>query len=118
MDQRRTEFEVGYGLEPFLTDLICHRIGTDKIVPYFKKREFGKGFINAVNKVEEILKNPNNIDDIYSKSISYEEVEYSFLFPFLNYRVLYLVLTVLMMFRLYEKIKAIDKSKEDYYDKY
>ncbi len=28
MDQRRTEFETGYGLESILTDVICFRIGT------------------------------------------------------------------------------------------
>ena len=34
INQRRTEFEVGYGLEPILTDLMCHRIGTDEIQTY------------------------------------------------------------------------------------
>lgn len=115
MDQRRTEFEVGYGLEPILTDLVCHRIGTDEIVPYFKKGEFGKGFIAATNRIEEIVNNPDIINDIYSQNISYNESENLPLLPIL---LVYLLLSGLLTLRTYGKIKTIDKSKEDYYDKH
>ncbi|TCI94303.1 TPM domain-containing protein [Tenacibaculum sp. M341] len=119
MDQRRTEFEVGYGLEHILTDLICHRIGTDEIVPYFKKGEFGKGFVAATEKIDLFVSNPDTIDDIYSQNISYEGAATYFLgLPFLIWSFFYVLLTGILIFRAYDKIKTIDQSKEEYYDKY
>ena len=47
MDQRRTEFETGYGLETVLTDNTCYRIGTDEIVPFFKEGEYGQGLLKT-----------------------------------------------------------------------
>jgi uncharacterized protein len=35
MDQHRTEFETGYGLEAVLTDAMCYRIGMQELVPEF-----------------------------------------------------------------------------------
>ena len=48
MDQRRTEFETGYGLEGVLPDVICYRIGMQELVPEFKLGNYGQGLINAV----------------------------------------------------------------------
>ncbi|MHC4379027.1 MAG: TPM domain-containing protein, partial [Planctomycetota bacterium] len=41
MDQRRTEFETGYGLEGVLPDVICYRIGMQELVPYFREGDYG-----------------------------------------------------------------------------
>ncbi|SNR16084.1 TPM domain-containing protein [Tenacibaculum jejuense] len=140
IDQRRTEFEVGYGLEPVLTDLICHRIGTDEIVPNFKKGEFGLGLISASNKVKQIIEDPKNIEEVYSQNISYPEKRNSSLssvydqyldskepspyktfltfLPLLIMVLVYASLNGVLFQRMKEKIKIIDNSKEDYYDKY
>jgi uncharacterized protein len=40
---RQWTFEVGYGLEPTLTDAFCGRVGRDVFVPCFKKGDYGRG---------------------------------------------------------------------------
>jgi len=50
MDQRRTEFETGYGLEGVLPDAICCRIGMQELVPYFREGDYGAGLIAATQR--------------------------------------------------------------------
>lgn len=40
---RKYRFEVGYGLEGFLTDQYCGRVGREFLVPYLKKGDYSKG---------------------------------------------------------------------------
>ncbi len=135
VDQRRTEFETGYGLEAILTDNICFRIGTDEIVPPFKKGDYGKGLINALTVVKKILQDPNSIDEIYSNIISYD-TEYQTLAGsisekiqnFFNYIerlsawkiffLFYILICIFYGIYFYINMISIQKSKEDYYDKY
>ncbi|MFQ6036607.1 MAG: TPM domain-containing protein, partial [Sedimentisphaerales bacterium] len=42
-NDRRWRFEVGYGLEGFVTDVYCSRIGRDLLVPYLKKGDYSQG---------------------------------------------------------------------------
>jgi uncharacterized protein len=44
---RKYRFEVGYGLEGFITDQFCGQVGRDVLVPYLKKRDYGKGIYQA-----------------------------------------------------------------------
>jgi uncharacterized protein len=44
---RRYRFEVGYGLEGFITDQYCGRIGRNVLVPYLKKENYSKGIYEA-----------------------------------------------------------------------
>ena len=120
IDQRRTEFEVGYGLEPILTDIVCHRIGTDEVVPYSKQGEFGKGMLAAVSRIEEILDNPDVIDEIYAQNINYyNEKEINFFKnPFFIYLFFYLIVSLFIGGWFVVKARSIDVSKEDLYDKY
>ncbi|MDJ0645719.1 MAG: TPM domain-containing protein, partial [Flavobacteriaceae bacterium] len=117
MDQRRTEFEVGYGLEPILTDIVCHRIGTDEIVPHFKKGEFGQGMLAALERVRQFLEDPDAISEIYSSSVNHNNDSNKFswlLIPLL----LYLLVTAILSFWKYGIAYDIERSKDDYYDKY
>jgi len=50
-DQRRIEFEVGYGLEGLLTDLTCQRIQQGLMIPYFKKGDYDSGVLKGVQLV-------------------------------------------------------------------
>ena len=43
--------EVGYGLEPVLTDLQTSVIQNEVIIPYFKKGDFGGGIEAGVNAI-------------------------------------------------------------------
>jgi len=119
MDQRRTEFEVGYGLEPILTDVVCYRIGTSEIVPNFKQGNFGKGLIEAVKKVQLFLDNPEVIDEIYSNKINHQTSNNTGV-PVLFFYILgfYAMVCLLFFIGYYGIAYDIERSKDDYYDKY
>ncbi len=44
---RKYRFEVGYGLEGFVTDQYCGRIGRNVLVPYLRKGDFSQGIYQA-----------------------------------------------------------------------
>jgi len=46
-NDRRWRFEVGYGLEGFITDQYCGRVGRDVLVPYLKKGDYSRGIYLA-----------------------------------------------------------------------
>ena len=49
--ERRWRIHTGYGMEGFLTDVICHCIGTQYLVPYFKDGKYAQGLYYAVKAV-------------------------------------------------------------------
>jgi len=116
MDQRRTEFETGYGLEPILTDVVCYRIGMNEIVPNFKQGNYGKGLIEAVKKVQLFLNDPNAIEEIYSYNIEHTTNKKT---PVWLYILgIYAIICVLFFIGYYGIAYDIEKSKDDFYDKY
>jgi len=44
---RKYRFEVGYGLEGFITDQYCGRVGRDILVPYIRKGNYSGGIYEA-----------------------------------------------------------------------
>ena len=46
-NDRRWRFEVGYGLEGFVTDQYCGRVGRNVLVPYLKKGNYSEGIYRA-----------------------------------------------------------------------
>lgn len=44
---RKYRFEVGYGLEGFITDQFCGRVGRQVLVPYLKKGNYNEGIYQA-----------------------------------------------------------------------
>ncbi len=67
MDQRRTEFETGYGMEAVLPDAICYRIGMQELVPHYKVGNYGTGLLAAVTRIKNRLESPQNIEEIRSE---------------------------------------------------
>lgn len=57
MDQRRIEFETGYGMELVLTDATCSQIQQNNMVPRFKEGNYGQGMIDGMLAVATILTN-------------------------------------------------------------
>ncbi len=114
MDQHRTEFETGYGLEAVLTDAMCYRVGMQELVPEFKKGNYGAGLIKAVTRIKGILEKGEVVEEIRSrKPVSTP------LSPFIPlwlqiYLLANLVFHLWWMWRLHDMIKA----KDDFYDKY
>ena len=51
IDDRELNIEVGYGLEGTLTDAITNDIIQEKIIPFFKKGEYGAGIFEGVNSI-------------------------------------------------------------------
>ncbi len=66
MNQRRTEFETGDGLEGVLPDVICYRIGMQELVPFFRQEQYGQGLIAALQAIKETLEDPAALDEVRS----------------------------------------------------
>lgn len=47
MKDRKYRFEVGYGLEGFITDQYCGRVGRETLVPYIRNGNYSKGIYEA-----------------------------------------------------------------------
>ncbi len=54
-NDRRMRFEVGYGLEGDIPDVIAKRILSDEMAPYFRQRQFGDGIRTAIASVGQRL---------------------------------------------------------------
>ena len=50
---RKYRFEVGYGLEGFITDQYCGRVGREVLVPHLKKGNYSQGIYQANLKIVE-----------------------------------------------------------------
>ena len=46
-NDRKWRFEVGYGLEGFVTDQYCGRVGRDVLVPYLKRGDYSQGILQV-----------------------------------------------------------------------
>ncbi|MFH1285076.1 MAG: TPM domain-containing protein [Candidatus Micrarchaeota archaeon] len=54
--EREIRFEVGYGLEPYITDGEASIIISKTIAPYFKSASYGSGIYAGVSEVQALLK--------------------------------------------------------------
>jgi uncharacterized protein len=55
-DQRRIEFETGYGLEGDLPDVVCFRIQQHIMLPYFKQQDYDNGMLQGLQAVVTVLR--------------------------------------------------------------
>jgi uncharacterized protein len=55
LDEQGRRVHPGYGLEEHIPDAEALRIIKDKMDPHLKKKEYGKAFAAAVDRIEEIL---------------------------------------------------------------
>lgn len=60
MDQRRIEFETGYGMEAVLPDATCKRIQMNYMVPQFKEGNYDQGLFDGIKATVDILQNKEN----------------------------------------------------------
>lgn len=116
MDQRRTEFETGYGLEGVLPDIYCYRIGMQKLVPHFKEGNYGTGLISAVEEIKRILEDPAAIEEIRAETEgSKGPLHWWKLPPALQW---YIIAAVLFHLGLFVWILLTLSGKDELYDKY
>jgi uncharacterized protein len=57
MQDKKWRFEIGYGLEPIITDSTAGKIGRTYIVPYFQQERYGDGLYNAVDAIAKVIQN-------------------------------------------------------------
>ena len=115
LDQRRTEFETGDGLEGVLPDIICYRIGMQELVPYFKQDEYGKGLIAATRRFKEVLENPEALEEIRSRRPKNTYSPVPGTPPFLGW---YTVAAALFLLFLTVWLVYTNYSKQELYDRY
>ncbi|MBX7148289.1 TPM domain-containing protein [bacterium] len=54
-EDRKIRIEVGYGLEPYLTDALSDQIIRNVIAPQFKQGKYAQGILNGVNSIMAIV---------------------------------------------------------------
>lgn len=120
MDQRRTEFETGYGLEGVLPDVVCYRIGMQELVPAFKAGRYGEGLIRAVERIQLTLEDPAAAAEI-SANPNIRSNPYAprgFLSQLQFYLLIYAGIVLFFTLFLIGKMRNILRSREELYDKY
>lgn len=118
MDQQRTEFETGYGLEGVLPDVVCYRIGMQELVPYFREGEYGQGLIAAVMEFKRILEEPEAAEEISAYRPGAEPVGIGQDGGWLLAAAIYLLLLILFHVYTLSRLTNIIRSREELYDKY
>jgi len=67
LEEQQYRIEVGYGLEPIITDATAGRIGRNNLVPNFKAGDYGKGIHEAILDINGFLNNDPSIISQYAK---------------------------------------------------
>lgn len=75
-NDREVRIEVGYGLEPYITDAVASRIIRNTMIPEFKEENYVEGIDIATDQIINFLNNPEALDE-FKKEIE-EEGEMGF----------------------------------------
>ena len=68
---REVRIEVGYGLEPYITDAVASRIIRNTMIPRFKEENYFSGLDGATDQIIEFLNNPGALEE-FKKEIEEE----------------------------------------------
>ncbi len=121
MDQKRTEFETGYGMEAVLPDAYCYRIGMQELVPSYREGRYGEGLVKTINRIGEILQNPENRQDIVSTeapgATARNTGRWKSIFPSLLLAVIAFLHFGYLLFLVF-RMRWVMHSKDNLYDKY
>lgn len=74
-DQRRIEFETGYGMESVLSDVQCKNIQMDYMVPLFKVEEYSEGLLQGVKVTASELRG-KKVDSYSQEETFYDDQAY------------------------------------------
>jgi len=61
-NDRKWRFEAGYGLEGFITDQYCGRVGRDVLVPYLKQGNYSEGIYQANLKIVQKIASESGVN--------------------------------------------------------
>lgn len=70
-NDREVRIEVGYGLEPYITDAVASRIIRNTMIPKFKEEDYFGGLDQATDQIIEFLKDPDALAE-FNKEIEAE----------------------------------------------
>ncbi len=115
IDQRRTEFETGYGLEAVLPDAICYRIGMQELAPYFREEAYGQGLLATLERIRATLEDPDVVAEIRSEGRSGARSEWLGMPVPLA---IYLLVNLLFHLGLGIWVLVTLHSRQELYDKY
>ncbi|PRX56514.1 TPM domain-containing protein [Flagellimonas meridianipacifica] len=62
-EDREVRIEVGYGLEPFITDALASRIIRNTMIPEFKEENYFEGLDLATNQIIQFLNDPEALEE-------------------------------------------------------
>ncbi|MEM9361645.1 MAG: TPM domain-containing protein [Bacteroidota bacterium] len=62
-ENREVRIEVGYGLEPYITDAVASRIIRDAMIPEFKEEHYFDGLDSATDQIIHFLSNPEALEE-------------------------------------------------------
>ncbi len=74
MDQRRVEFETGYGTETVLTDYACVQLQQESMIPYFKNEEYNQGLYLGAKAIQRSLSG-QVVDRFAVQSLEEEKIQ-------------------------------------------
>jgi uncharacterized protein len=61
LKERRVEMEVGYGLEPYITDAFSGEVSRS-MTPYFRRGEYGQGLVSGVTRIVGRIAEARGVD--------------------------------------------------------
>lgn len=62
VEDRQVRIEVGYGLEPFVTDGFAGETSRDVMVPYFRRNDYGMGLLAGATRVARRIAEGHGVD--------------------------------------------------------
>ncbi len=68
IESRTWAFEVGYGLEPILTDYVTAYLGNQVLASSFRKKAYEKGLTDAIQEILILVKNPDLAKEIHQQA--------------------------------------------------
>ena len=120
LDQRRTEFETGYGLEGVLPDVVCYRIGMQELVPAFREGRYGPGLLRTVEVIRLTLEDPAAAEELTAnpqvKVSPY--VDDRLLSPLQWTMLIYGLLALLVSSLIFGRVRNVLQLPGELYDKY
>jgi len=109
LDQQRTEFETGYGVEAILPDAICFRI-IDAINPFFKQGKYVFGMKMALTNIAERLIEKDNLSYVKAKPKKQNAVLFAILIVYLCLAILPIIIFT------YSNLKYLREIRNSNYD--
>jgi uncharacterized protein len=126
MDQRRLEFEPGYGMETILPDAKCFQIQQDFMIPRFKEGNIGQGMVDGIkNTIDIIMGRYQEIAPTESTTTStdYSSQDYTnnyssdYNYSYHSFFGFYIRLTFIIIF-IYIVLFCITIFQKDFFDRY